>query len=161
MLTDLRRSATRQSLVHQAYRRASALDLEGVRLKLTRQDHGTCWADEDVTAAFNQYWCFLALNFGYPDKAIVPNQTVDEVWHRHILDTRAYARDTQSVFGYFLHHFPYLGTRGPADEEALVQSFAETQRLMALHFPSFNRAAENARAAVCSGDSSCSRCASI
>jgi hypothetical protein len=32
---------------------------------------------------------------------------VDEMWHRHILDTAAYRADCDSLFGRFLDHFPY------------------------------------------------------
>jgi hypothetical protein len=44
---------------------------------------------------------------------------VDNFWHYHILDTKKYAVDCHNVFGYFLHHFPYVGMRGEEDEQAL------------------------------------------
>lgn len=36
----------------------------------------------------------------------VPNKQIDEMWHEHILDTRKYSDDCQTVFGYYLHHTP-------------------------------------------------------
>jgi hypothetical protein len=44
---------------------------------------------------------------------------VDEIWHQHILDTHAYHRDCDAIFGSYLHHFPYFGMRGDADAQAL------------------------------------------
>jgi hypothetical protein len=44
-----------------------------------------------------------------------PSMDVDTFWHYHILDTMKYARDCEEVFGYFLHHFPYVGLRGEDD----------------------------------------------
>jgi hypothetical protein len=46
---------------------------------------------------------------------------VDTFWHFHILDTVKYAADCERVFGYFLHHNPYIGLRGGGDEEVLRQ----------------------------------------
>ena len=43
----------------------------------------------------------------------------------HILDTRAYSRDCEFLFGRFLHHFPYFGMRGDADRAALDRTFRE------------------------------------
>jgi hypothetical protein len=50
------------------------------------------------------------------------------MWHRHILDTRAYAEDCERIFGGFMHHFPYFGMRGDADAEALADAYDETLR---------------------------------
>jgi hypothetical protein len=51
----------------------------------------------------------------YPNEAVAPLMDVDTFWHYHILDTMKYAQDCQAVFGYFLHHFPYVGLRGQDD----------------------------------------------
>ncbi len=52
----------------------------------------------------------------------------------HILDTRKYAADCETTFGYFLHHFPYLGLRGEEDAQALQAAFLEMQRLTVEEF---------------------------
>ncbi|GGY83730.1 hypothetical protein ACFFTM_05820 [Pseudoduganella plicata] len=54
----------------------------------------------------------------FPQEQTAPLQDVDTFWHYHILDTLKYAADCQAVFGYFLHHFPYIGLRGEEDEAA-------------------------------------------
>lgn len=44
-------------------------------------------------------------------------------WHYHILDTRAYHKDCDTVFGHYLHHFPYFGMRGEHDAIDLKNAF--------------------------------------
>lgn len=56
------------------------------------------------------------------------------MWHHHILDTHAYAPDCQSVFGHFLHHFPYWGMRGEEDKAELYSAYAATLQLYEQHF---------------------------
>ncbi|HEU4561412.1 MAG TPA: hypothetical protein VFS20_26400 [Longimicrobium sp.] len=48
------------------------------------------------------------------------------MWHYHILDTRAYHRDCQTLFGEYFHHFPYFGMRGEEDEQNLERAFKMT-----------------------------------
>jgi hypothetical protein len=57
---------------------------------------------------------------------IVPPRSADQVWHTHILDTAKYAEDMLTIFGFFLHHFPYLGRRGHEDEAAWHAAYAVT-----------------------------------
>ena len=45
----------------------------------------------------------------------VPCKLVDELWHAHILDTRAYRDDCYRIFGFFYDHYPYFGLRDAAD----------------------------------------------
>jgi hypothetical protein len=65
----------------------------------------------------------------FPNEAIAPQFDVDIFWHYHILDTMKYAVDCDNVFGYFLHHFPYLGLRGEDDEELHERAGVRTQEL--------------------------------
>jgi hypothetical protein len=58
----------------------------------------------------------------YPNESIAPLVDVDTFWHYHILDTMKYARDCEQVFGYFLHHYPYVGMRGGQDEQFRLDS---------------------------------------
>ena len=80
------------------------------------------------------YRKFLALNMVYPDRKICPTGPIDEFWHAHILDTRAYAADCQALFGEYLHHFPYFGMRGPEDRQALESAFSASRALFIEHF---------------------------
>jgi hypothetical protein len=51
-----------------------------------------------------EYLAFLASASG--NREIRPKKLIDELWHKHILDTRAYARDCENWFGNFIHHRP-------------------------------------------------------
>jgi hypothetical protein len=148
----------RQELVNSALDRLSLINLAGVRMKLADPKEGKGWDDAMLDWAEQEYRRFLALNYAYPDRTIVPDKAVDQFWHYHILDTRAYASDTTAVFGYFLHHFPYLGMRGPEDEEKLVQCYSETRVLYESYF-GLNKTDESIAYSYCSSGK-CSTCSS-
>ena len=61
------------------------------------------------------YDLFLYLMKKFPNEHTAPMFDVDIFWHYHILDTMKYAADCDAIFGYFLHHFPYVGLRGEDD----------------------------------------------
>lgn len=118
-----------------AGQRIDALDLEPVTYKLMHPEPGQtamslAAADQLITA----YRCYLKLCAWYPGEPVVPSKAIDEAWHAHILDTAKYAADTETVFGYFLHHFPYFGLRGPDDEAALSTAYTRTRDLFRQHF---------------------------
>jgi len=110
------------------------LDLRAVCIKATQVDGGYGWSLEYAVEISQLYRIFLFLCLRYPDQKILPPREVDEFWHLHILDTRAYVRDCEQVFGQYLHHFPYAGLRGAQHphEEALVEA---TLALVRKHFP--------------------------
>lgn len=111
------------------------LDLEPIAFKLVHPEPGeTGVSIERADELIVKYRRFLKLCVMYPTKSIVPSQEFDPVWHAHILDTAKYADDCERVFGYFLHHFPYLGTRGEQDKADWQESFRETQALYQQHF---------------------------
>jgi hypothetical protein len=107
------------------------LDFSMLKLKII-EEHG--WTAEFCDEAESLYRQFLALNARYPDQKICPTGPIDEFWHAHILDTRAYMRDCQTVFGGYLHHFPYFGMRGPDDRAALEEAFRKSVELFITHF---------------------------
>ncbi|MBJ7311814.1 glycine-rich domain-containing protein [Rugamonas sp. CCM 8940] len=96
----------------------AALDLEPIKVKLMHAESGEGWSLDQVNAVEFEYRRFLYLMKTYPQEQTAPLFDVDIFWHYHILDTMKYAADCQAVFGYFLHHFPYLGLRGEDDEAA-------------------------------------------
>lgn len=148
----------RQEVVDDALHRISKINLANVRLKLRYTGSGKDWDDATLDQTELEYRQFLALNFAYPDLTIVPDEAVDQFWHQHILDSRAYANDTTSVFGYFLHHFPYLGIRGPADAEKLAECYSETRNLYEVHFQTQEK--ERSTTGSSCGSGKCSSCAS-
>ena len=108
--------------------RIEGLDVRPLIEVLTRkQPDGPCWTNDRAELAVEEYKKFLVLNALYPDDRIVPSRLVDDVWHTHILDTRKYAADCENLLGFFLHHFPYFGQRGDADQR---DSAYETTNLL-------------------------------
>jgi hypothetical protein len=102
------------------------LDLSNVRMKLADVEEGQGLTDAELDLMEGEYRRFLALHLLHPDADIVPCKLVDEMWHRHILDTAAYRVDCDAIFGRFLDHFPYFGMRDEADTQALHDAYADT-----------------------------------
>lgn len=119
--------------LEESLHRIAALDLEAVKFKLVRGD-AQRWTAAKADAAETIYKRFLQLCMKYSDQPIVPTPDVDEMWHCHILDTRAYAQDCEYALGFFLHHWPYAGTLGPEDEAELHANFAATCALYVNEF---------------------------
>jgi hypothetical protein len=110
------------------------IDLEMVKIKLKDAEEGLGWTDEQCDIAEIEYKRFLHLNKRYPHFAIVPHSAMDLMWHQHILDTRAYQKDCDIVFGQYFHHFPYFGIRSESDKRDLISAFEETQNIYAKEF---------------------------
>ena len=94
-----------------------ALDLAPIKMKLMHVESGEGWSAMRASAVEAEYRRFLFLMKKYPDAGASPTVDVDTFWHYHILDTMKYARDCQAAFGYFLHHYPYVGIGADADED--------------------------------------------
>lgn len=104
------------------------LDLTQVKRKMmcpAPEGHG--WTQDQADEAEKWYRRFLEVSLRYPEHRVVPNLAIDMMWHQHILDTKAYARDCEEIFGEFMHHHPYYGMNGDAPERDA--SFEETNRL--------------------------------
>lgn len=102
------------------------LDLSNVRMKLADSDEGPGFDGDYIALMEDEYRKFLAMQLMHPEAVIVPCKIVDEMWHRHILDTAAYRADCEAIFGRFLDHFPYFGMRGEDDAQALDDAYANT-----------------------------------
>lgn len=114
-----------------AMAQVAALDFTMLKHKLA-EEYG--WDAEHADEVESLYRRFLALNMIYPERKICPTGPIDEFWHAHILDTRAYAEDCDKLFGRFLHHFPYFGMRGPEDRQNLENTFDASRELFIRHF---------------------------
>lgn len=109
------------------------IDLSGPRRKLMMPaPEGNGWSAEQASEAEQWYRNYLLICAKYPGFPAVPNAPIDEFWHAHILDTRAYARDCDAIFGSYLHHYPYFGLNG--DTEERDAAFDETNRLYRMEF---------------------------
>jgi hypothetical protein len=128
---DAQRLVRKDAELYAALAKVGRLDFFLLRQKLI-QESG--WTVETCDLVEDLYRKFLALNARFPDKKICPTGPVDEFWHAHILDTQAYAKDCDFLFGYFLHHYPYFGMRGPEDRRDLDMAFADSVTLSIEHF---------------------------
>jgi hypothetical protein len=83
-----------------------------------REKFSPGWSQGKTDYVEQQYknWFFLVRKFDGQGE-MPPSPDIDEFWHQHILDTKAYQRDTEAVFGRFLHHWPYFGSGGQSGSE--------------------------------------------
>jgi hypothetical protein len=98
------------------------LDLAPIKMKLMHIESGEAWSAAKANTVEKEYRRFLCLMKMFPEENIAPLVDVDTFWHYHILDTLKYARDCEQAFGYFLHHYPYVGLRGGNDEQCRIDS---------------------------------------
>ena len=111
----------------------SALDFTRLKSKLCDSSESKL-TREECELAEREYHKYLTLKKLYPGIELVPNRLLDEFWHAHILDTAAYHADCDSVFGYYLHHYPYFGIEGDDDYKNLESAFDSTKKLYERHF---------------------------
>src|SRR3990170_1079306 len=110
------------------------IDLEMVKMKLQDTGEGLGWTEEQCDEAEIEYKRFLHLNMKFSNATIVPHTVMDLMWHQHILDTKAYHKDCEIVFGEYFHHFPYFGIRSESDGQDLNSAFEKTQKIYASEF---------------------------
>ena len=78
---------------------------------------------EGVEISIEEYRRFLILKMENPGVKLAPTSLMDKAWHMHILDTRRYARDCETMFGRFLHHRPsYNGVESGERESVLIRA---------------------------------------
>jgi hypothetical protein len=132
------------------------LDLEPIKMKLMHVESGEGWSLEKANAVEKEYRRFLCLMKMYPEEDTAPLVDVDTFWHYHILDTMKYAADCEQAFGYFLHHYPYVGMRGEDDEQFRLDS---GNRMRDLYEATFGEAYPGAAAEAGAGDVATAYCA--
>jgi hypothetical protein len=115
----------------EALARVRQLDFSMLKRKMVIENG---WTPEMCDEVEDLYIKFLALNARYPNQKICPTGPIDTFWHAHIVDTRAYGRDCEFVFGEMLHHYPYFGMRGPEDRADLEDTFQKSVELFIVHF---------------------------
>ncbi len=112
------------------------LNLDRVIVKSMDSYSGYGWDADTAFQLANLYRAFLFLCKTYPTEVIVPIKEIDEFWHMHILDTRNYIADCYTVFGYYLHHFPYVGLNNSSISMENEDIFKmKTLELVEKHFP--------------------------
>ena len=104
------------------------IDFSKINRKL-QHDEPKRWSDGVLKVTERSYRQFLALNVLYASETLAVNRLIDDYWHAHILDTKKYAEDCDTIFGKMLHHYPYFGLPGEPDEGENVQAFAVTREI--------------------------------
>ena len=118
----------RSERIRRAVERVAQLNFTKINRKL-QYDDPERWNHTQLKEAEEDYRRFLVLNLLYPEEQLAVNRVLDDYWHAHILDTKKYAADCEHVFGKLLHHYPYFGLPGEADEGQNVPAFGVTQRI--------------------------------
>lgn len=112
----------------------SLVNFEMIDRKL-QSENPTRWTIERISSAKENYIFFLAFTKIMKDVPIVPSVDLDDYWHAHILDTRAYLKDTILIFGEYLHHNPYFGMAGKEEEEDWKRAATESEQIWNAIFP--------------------------
>jgi hypothetical protein len=120
------------------------LNLERIIDKLSSKDteitHFTKpWSREAAIEGVEQYkrYLWVVRKYQKTHKFLPPSAEIDFIWHAHILDTKAYARDCRLIFGKILHHNPYFGLNGRRERKKLFEAFSKTQELYQREFGEF------------------------
>jgi hypothetical protein len=86
--------------------KANALDMRLVVNRVSK--FNPSWSKHRLSLALSEYRKWLVLCAMKEEKLGLgmTSADVDEVWHMHILFTKKYMDDCQSVLGRYLHHNP-------------------------------------------------------
>jgi hypothetical protein len=110
-----------------------SLDLSRFVQKLTK-NHAKFFPNASTAErGIEEYKKFFALIATNPKVALTPSYIVDEVWHNHILDTKAYMSDCDKFLGKYLHHNP--GFASSAEEHKVFDNqYVMTMKLYRSQF---------------------------
>jgi hypothetical protein len=109
------------------------------------------WSLARALKAIDNYKRYMAVTKALGGIQLVPNGDIDEIWHMHILDTRAYMKDCEELFGEYLHHYPYFGMLGEENERQWLGVQLESETLWRELFND----------ALYSGDSAAQKCPQV
>ena len=85
--------------------------------------------EQTIHTAELRYRKFLGLAAKYPDVELSPARDIDEVWHLHMLQPRAYAEDCNRIFGVILDHDGGFGKDSEQQYQELLGIFDHTAEL--------------------------------
>ncbi len=107
------------------------LDMGPILWTLMNPEEGAAktvdWNEPQTVRVIEEYRKFLTLSHEGDGKVTSPSKNVDVIWHTHVLDTAKYYTDMHKIFGHMVHHFPYLGVRGSADRQVLLDGYEDTK----------------------------------
>lgn len=97
--------------------------------------HVDGWNAKQAEQGKEEYLRYLFLRKKYSHENLLPpSRDIDEVWHAHILHTREYQQDCETIFGEYLQHNPANNLHGANSLHELEQGFAITQKLYQKEF---------------------------
>lgn len=86
--------------------KVNSIDLEFVKSKLLSRK-GFWWKlFHNIKKLESEYRQFLFNICKNPDEKLSPTKNADEIWHEHILHTKKYSEDCESLIGRMIHHNP-------------------------------------------------------
>ena len=121
MLTDNFRNALTAKLVWELGQEQSITDNERPALK------------NKVERMIHEYLIFMWIRKLNPTERISPSESVDVVWHQHILFTQEYAQFCQRHLGAFLHHVPTVPNYSKANHGDDTRDYAKVLIRYAYH----------------------------
>ena len=128
--------------------------INSIELLKTKTQQTNGWTDQEWENAKEEYLRFLQLVENNPQSSLAPSTKMDAVWHSHILNTKAYAQDCDSLFGRFLHHQPHLEE---GECETNSAAYTLTKRLYAAEFGQIMVESSRCDGKACHVESNC-RC---
>ena len=87
------------------------------------------WDLDRALKAVDNYKRYMAVTKALGGVQLVPNGDIDEIWHMHILDTRAYMKGCQELFSEYLHHYPYFGMLGEENKLQWIDVQSKSESL--------------------------------
>lgn len=117
-----------QTVFDRAIEITNAWNFELAVEKLIEVKNGA-WDLERAEAALRNYKRYMAVTKALGGEQLVPNGDIDEIWHMHILDTRAYMKDCNELFGEYMHHFPYFGRLGEENRQQWLEVQSQSESL--------------------------------
>jgi hypothetical protein len=109
------------------------LDFSMIVQKMVRDDGWQYECALEVSQLYRNF-LYLVLKYGDEYPELPPSLEIDAFWHNHILDTQQYIQDCQTIFGRYLHHYPYQVVDGKMTAEEAHQGFEKLQSLYQQEF---------------------------
>lgn len=129
-ITEARLNETQRDFLQ----KLNSLDFGPLAYKLMNPEDRPGLSLEQTTDAITKYKGFLFLTHNAQGKPVSPSRYIDYVWHTHLQDTELYLTQTATLYGRQLHHFPYFGKRGAADEKDLLAAAEYTKEQARAYF---------------------------
>lgn len=99
-------TATATAPVRESAITLPTFDLSYVIEQMSKKSKFAEWTPERFRKAQEEYRQFVALCRAFPERSLGISPDADEIWHRHILNTRRYIADCNTYFGEYFHHTP-------------------------------------------------------